>query len=310
LDAEGDAADEPAASDEADVRQPPPPQQQAIEELYRQVRTILDMASRVEQQLKTLLDGATGLWPVSSPPSLAAGRNADVSASNGVEAGTERQGDGGNVSEGGRHGTDQPLTADHLSPQATCRGVGPSSTSEQATAGRHWPEAPEAGGTEDAPLTSRRTRGPAKMTPARKAEIEHYMRAGLSLRQAASFVGCHHTTITKAAQRDEEFAEKLQRAEEMGDALPLVRVIRASRQSWRAAAWLVKNHQPCAAMRREKAAERDAEAAESIVRLDRLIRQQAPDVDIKAVLRGGSVSVELRPRGERSTAAHREIGER
>jgi hypothetical protein len=141
------------------------------------------------------------------------------------------------------------------------------------------------------------------MTPARQDEVVHYVRAGLSIRQAAAFVGCHHTTIVKAAQRDPAFAWKLEKAETMADAMPLVRVIRASRHSWQAAAWLVKNHQPCAALRRERAAERDAEAAESLVRLDRQIRQQAPDVDVKAVIRGGSVSVELRPRGGRQPAA-------
>jgi hypothetical protein len=241
------------------------------------MRTILDMAQQVETQLKTLLEterestGGTGLRPVSSQSSLAADR---------LKNGSAKQ--GGNV-------------------EAVSRGNGQPSSNEQATAERHWLEA---SGTKDGqePEANRRSRGPAKMTPARKVEIIHYVQAGLSIRQAASFVGCHHTTVTKAAQRDEEFAEKLERAEAMGDALPLVRVIRASRQSWRAAAWLVKNHQPCAAFRRESAAERDAEAAESIVRLDRLVRQQAPDVDVRAVLRGGSVSVELRPRGERKVS--------
>ncbi|MEQ8790329.1 MAG: hypothetical protein RIC55_28805 [Pirellulaceae bacterium] len=71
--------------------------------------------------------------------------------------------------------------------------------------------------------------------------VIHYLEAGLSIRQAAAFVGCHHTTIVKATQRDAEFAERIERAQEIGQAMPLVRILRASRRSWQAAAWLLKH---------------------------------------------------------------------
>jgi hypothetical protein len=263
--------------------------QAAIEELRRQVRTIIDMARCVEEQLKTLLEsggeaesgerkaesrgddvddvGVTGLRPVPSQPSLAAGRLPNASASGNV--------DGDAARGGGETRIDEQVTAEEHWPQ-------PSGTHDDPTTTHH------------SPLTPRRSR---KLTPARQAEVVHYIQAGLSLRQAAAFVGCHHSTISKAAQRDPEFAWKLEQAEAIGDALPLVRVIRASRQSWRAAAWLVKNHQPCKALRRERAAERDAETAESLARLERLVREQSPNAELKAVVRGGSVSVEVRPRG-------------
>ncbi|MEQ8784889.1 MAG: hypothetical protein RIC55_01260 [Pirellulaceae bacterium] len=77
--------------------------------------------------------------------------------------------------------------------------------------------------------------------------VIHYLEAGLSIRQAAAFVGCHHTTIVKAMQRDAEFAERIERAQEIGQAMPLVRILRASRRSWQAAAWLLKHQRRHAA---------------------------------------------------------------
>jgi hypothetical protein len=74
-----------------------------------------------------------------------------------------------------------------------------------------------------------------------RSTVVHYLEAGLSIRQAAAFVGCHHTTIVKAVQRDRGFAERIERAQEIGRAMPLVRIIRASRRCWRAAAWLVRH---------------------------------------------------------------------
>jgi hypothetical protein len=74
-----------------------------------------------------------------------------------------------------------------------------------------------------------------------RSTMVHYLEAGLSIRQAAAFVGCHHTTIVKAMQRDRLLAERIERAREIGRAMPLVRIIRASRRCWRAAAWLVRH---------------------------------------------------------------------
>ena len=245
---------------------------------------------------------ATGLRPVSLPPSLAADRLHNDSASDDRPDEAIARGDVRDHRNG-------QVTAEEHWPEAVdvhARGNGRQSNCGQVTAEEHGQvRGTRAAAQCDAPTTThpspltppRKRRGPAKMTPVRQDEVIHYVRAGLSVRQAAAFVGCHHTTIVKAAQRDPDFAWKLEKAETMADAMPLVRVIRASRQSWQAAAWLVKNHQPCAALRRARAAERDAEAAESLVRLDRLIRQQAPDVEVKALIRGDRVSVELRTRG-------------
>jgi hypothetical protein len=309
----GDEFDGPAAVPATSAAAP----QHAIEDLQRQVRTIIDMALRVEAELKALVDAESDRGrscQLRTQPSPAADRQSKESASDNGNSHTVAREDGKESTNGkaiavaeaasfSRVGQAASLPQ-HDSGQATadghCRNASGTQTAEagsfsyvgQAASLPHGKAiAAEAGS-----FSHGRRRGPAKMTPARQDEVVHYVRAGLSIRQAAAFVGCHHTTIVKAAQRDPAFAWKLEQAETMADAMPLVRVIRASRHSWQAAAWLVKNHQPCAALRRDRAAERDAEAAESLVRIDRLVRQQAPDVDVKAVIRGDRVSVELRPR--------------
>jgi len=85
------------------------------------------------------------------------------------------------------------------------------------------------------------TRSSRVLTDEVRSSVVHYLEAGLSIRQAAAFVGCHHTTIIKAMQRDRLLAERIERAQEIGRAMPLVRIIRASRRCWRAAAWLVRH---------------------------------------------------------------------
>jgi hypothetical protein len=66
------------------------------------------------------------------------------------------------------------------------------------------------------------------------------MAYGLSLRQAASQLGLHHTTLVAAMKRDEEFAEQVSESRLDAIAQPLITVVQASRRSWRAAAWLAK----------------------------------------------------------------------
>ena len=108
-----------------------------------------------------------------------------------------------------------------------------------------------------------------------RKQICHYLQAGLSRRQAAAFIGCHNSAITKAARRDPRFAEELEQAERISEALPMLRIVKASRKSWRAAAWLVKHHQPHGWLRRERQEESDQETAESVKRIDRALH--APD---------------------------------
>lgn len=63
---------------------------------------------------------------------------------------------------------------------------------------------------------------------------------GLSFRQAAAQLGIHHATILNLMKRDEQFAHQVAEARLDAISQPLITVIRASRTSWRAAAWLAK----------------------------------------------------------------------
>ena len=63
---------------------------------------------------------------------------------------------------------------------------------------------------------------------------------GLSFRQAAAQLGIHHVTILNQMKRDEQFAQQVSEARLDAISQPLITVVRASRTSWRAAAWLAK----------------------------------------------------------------------
>ena len=70
------------------------------------------------------------------------------------------------------------------------------------------------------------------------------IKVGISRRQAARHVGCHHSTIARAAARDPRFAALLIAAEHSQELDPLSRIIKASQRSWRANAWLLERTMP------------------------------------------------------------------
>ena len=59
------------------------------------------------------------------------------------------------------------------------------------------------------------------------------------MRQAATAIGCHHTTFTRRAKRDANLARAIDRAKQQARTDPLLAVHKASQKSWRAAAWLL-----------------------------------------------------------------------
>ncbi|NUQ63312.1 MAG: hypothetical protein HUU20_12605 [Pirellulales bacterium] len=69
---------------------------------------------------------------------------------------------------------------------------------------------------------------------------------GSSRRTAARYVGCAPSTITRAAQRDPEFAAELVRAETTVEiqSLQAIRNAAKSDRYWRAAAWLLERKNP------------------------------------------------------------------
>lgn len=85
----------------------------------------------------------------------------------------------------------------------------------------------------------RRGRPPA-LDDVAKGRLLGLMSYGLSFRQAAAQLGVHHQTLLNAMKRDEQFAQQVAEARLDAISQPLLTVVKASRTSWRAAAWLAK----------------------------------------------------------------------
>jgi len=124
--------------------------------------------------------------------------------------------------------------------------------------------------TSDPPSKSRGGR-PRVLDNAKKAKIIAYFEMGLSQRQAAGMIGVDPRTVANERKRDPDFDEECLYANRRGACRPLLKVIQASNRSWRAAAWLVRNHKPCPEVRREESEEREREAAEGVGRLSKFM---------------------------------------
>ena len=82
---------------------------------------------------------------------------------------------------------------------------------------------------------------PTVLTPEMREQIFKLLAVGMSRRQAGAYLDIDPTTITHAAKREPEFAQNLQRAEQLGSVQPLMTLMAASKRNWRAAAWLLKH---------------------------------------------------------------------
>lgn len=108
---------------------------------------------------------------------------------------------------------------------------------------------------------------PRTLNDAKKARVCAYLESGLSRRQAAAQVGCHYLTVAREIERDPTFAEEVDFAERKGTVQPLLRIIKASQSSWRAAAWLMQHHRPHNSLRIEEAMENERQMAQSVDRI-------------------------------------------
>lgn len=84
---------------------------------------------------------------------------------------------------------------------------------------------------------------PTVLTPPVKEELCKLLSIGLSRRQAAAWLDIDHSTISRLAAKDQEFARSIARAEELAVIQPMMVLVAASRKNWRAAAWLLKQNQ-------------------------------------------------------------------
>lgn len=77
-----------------------------------------------------------------------------------------------------------------------------------------------------------------------KGKVVAYVELGLSVQQAAAMIGCSLSTIIRETGRDDTFRDDMLLAKQRSRVRPLLTILQSCNRSWRAAAWLLKNHNP------------------------------------------------------------------
>jgi hypothetical protein len=85
---------------------------------------------------------------------------------------------------------------------------------------------------------------PRKFDQTKRAEVCALLAAGVSVREAARFVGCDRGTIRNEARRNDQFRHQLQRARSQAQVHPLRTMQQAAATNWRAAAWWLERLAP------------------------------------------------------------------
>ena len=84
--------------------------------------------------------------------------------------------------------------------------------------------------------TERKRRG---LTSEEKERVGLLMAYGYSLRQAAAQIKRAHTTVSRQLMKDPDFGAQVERYRSYAESHALGEVVKASKKSWRAAAWLL-----------------------------------------------------------------------
>jgi DNA-binding CsgD family transcriptional regulator len=116
------------------------------------------------------------------------------------------------------------------------------------------------------PFPSPATGRPRALDAQAKERICHWLRQGMSFKQAAAYVACHPETIRNERRRDPQFDFDVRRTLAMREMEPLDTIRRQAKYSWRAAVWLIN-------YRERKKAEREAKRAA------KLLAQSAEAID-------------------------------
>jgi hypothetical protein len=87
---------------------------------------------------------------------------------------------------------------------------------------------------------------PPVLDEGKQREIVAIISMGCSRRTAAQYVGCAHSTIQYTAERNEKFADKLERAQSQAVVTHVKNINSAAKkaQYWRAAAWALERLNP------------------------------------------------------------------
>jgi hypothetical protein len=78
---------------------------------------------------------------------------------------------------------------------------------------------------------------PRALDEIKRREVCALVSTGCSLRRAARYVGCAHSTITRESEQNGEFRDRLRQAEVQAQLYPLRAIRKAAATHWRAAAW-------------------------------------------------------------------------
>lgn len=100
-------------------------------------------------------------------------------------------------------------------------------------------------------VAHKRGRPEALDAPSRK-KVLLLLTLGYTRALAAAELGISRSTIHRTMQREDDLRQQVLDAEELFERTPLLTIIEASQRHWRAAAWLMKNYQPHASVKRRK----------------------------------------------------------
>ncbi|WP_425400985.1 hypothetical protein [Aeoliella sp.] len=112
---------------------------------------------------------------------------------------------------------------------------------------------------------------PRVLDDVKKGEIAALISTGMSMSNAARYVGCDRKTIRREREVDEAFDERIRRAQMGAELKPLQAIREAASKHWRAAAWLIERQD------KQRAARRKAKQADKVT----VSRKQLAKVAVK-----------------------------
>lgn len=133
----------------------------------------------------------------------------------------------------------------------------------------------------------RRRGRPEALDPAARQQICLLLKFGYSRSLAAAELGVSASTITRTMQRDPEFRQQVLQAEVLYDRTPLVTILQAAQTSWKAAAWLIKNHKPHLSTERRTLRETTRRNKLAIKCMRESVKEDPPKKDSGDVAFGG-----------------------
>ncbi len=135
---------------------------------------------------------------------------------------------------------------------------------------------------------------PPTLDENKRRKIIAVLANGSSRRVAARIVGCAHSTITRTAARDPEFAAQLDAAEHNVEIEVLRNIRRAARSGryWRAGAWLVERKNPRDFAPRTPAMLTQEELNQLFLILTGPLTENLPDDEFEAILKQIDETVE------------------